>query len=123
MREFAAAVAVLLISGTLISVGAQVPGVPALAEITGKDLYEQCNSPATTAILACGEYLRGLLDGVIIAQPGSPQLLCPSPTLALSFRQLQTIYVNWAKANPDHLTSAVEIAAVSALLDAFPCRE
>jgi hypothetical protein len=70
---------------------------------------------------ACGEYLLGLLDGVVMSMPGNAQLVCPSQ--ALSFFQLEEAYLKWAKANPELLDRSRGTAAASELSAAFPCRK
>ena len=106
----------------LISVGfgfaAGRPDVASWSE-TGSDLYDKCSSANGTVAHACGEYLLGVLDGVITATPAKAQIFCPPDNL--SFFQLETVYINWAKANPDLLGRARVLAAAGALSAAFPC--
>jgi hypothetical protein len=86
---------------------------------TGKDLYEKCASAEGTVSHACGEYLLGVMEGVLAATPASAQVFCPPASV--SFFQLETLYINWAKANPDLLGRAPVLAAAGALSAAFPC--
>jgi Rap1a immunity proteins len=86
---------------------------------TGRDLYEKCVSPDETVAHACGEYLLGLLDGVVMSMPTDAQLVCPPRSL--SFFQLEVAYLNWGKANPELLDRSRGIAAAAALSAAFPC--
>jgi hypothetical protein len=86
---------------------------------TGRDPYEKCASSDQMVAHACGEYLLGLLDGVVISMPPNAQLVCPSANL--SFLQLETAYLNWAKANADLLGKDRGISAASALAATFPC--
>jgi hypothetical protein len=87
----------------------------------GKDLYEKCSSTNGSVAHACGEYLLGILDGVIIAMPSNAQVVCPPSNI--SFLQLETIYTEWAKTHPDFFDKGREMAAVAALSTAFPCRK
>ena len=86
---------------------------------TGRDLYEKCASADGTIAHACGEYLLGLLDGVAMAMPADAQLVCPPHSF--SFFQLETAYLDWAKANPALLDRGRGIDAAAALAAAFPC--
>ena len=69
---------------------------------------------------ACSEYLLGVLDGVVAATPSNAQVFCPPDHI--SFFQLETVYINWAKANPNLLDRARLLDAAAALAAAFPCK-
>jgi hypothetical protein len=119
MRSFLAT-AMATVTLSISAFGAE-PSRPDIASwsTTGKDLYEKCSSANGTIAHACGEYLLGFLTGVIMATPVNAQIFCP-PT-NLSFFQLETAYIKWAKANPELLGRTLSMAAAGALSDAFPC--
>jgi hypothetical protein len=97
---------------------AQQPNV-ADWSVTAHDLYEKCTSANDMIAHACGEYLLGVLDGVIGTLPANAQIVCPPD--AVSFFQLETAYINWAKANPDILHQSRLRGAAGALSMAYPC--
>jgi hypothetical protein len=88
---------------------------------TGRDLYSQCASVNAAVAHACVEFLLGYMSGVGEALPANNQLFCPPPTL--SFFQMETLYLTWAKANLDLLDRQAPQDAGAALLAAFPCHK
>jgi hypothetical protein len=111
----------VVVAGVLSNAAsAQRPDVAGWAA-TGRDLYGKCASAEATVAHACGEFLLGVLDGVVIATPKDAQVFCPPDHL--SFFQLEAAYVNWAKANPDLLGRERAVAAAGALSAAFPCHK
>lgn len=85
----------------------------------GRDLLEKCTSSNDVVVHACGEYLLGVMDGVIAALPADSQLICPPASI--SFFNLESAFSNWAQRNPNLLSQSRLRAAVSALSTTFPC--
>jgi hypothetical protein len=110
---------VLAIAFSIVPSSAEQQSVEAEWSDTGQDLLEKCASQQTVIAHTCGEYLLGFLDGVVAATPANEQVLCPFDRVSSS--QLETAYINWAKANPDQLGRARMLAAAGALSAAFPC--
>ena len=113
------ATALLILLVSLSKIAAEQPNI-ADWSVTGQDLYAKCTSANDMVAHACGEYLLGVLDVAIGVLPANAQIFCP-PT-SLSFFQLDTAYIKWAKANPDLLRQSRIRSASGALSAAFPCR-
>jgi hypothetical protein len=113
-------VAALLI--VLVSIPELATEQPNVADwsVTGQDLYAKCTSANDMVAHACGEYLLGVLDAAIGVLPSNTQIFCPPASL--SFFQLETAYIKWAKANLDLLPQSRIRSAAGALSAAFPCR-
>jgi hypothetical protein len=86
---------------------------------TGVELLEKCNSTDSKIVHACGEYMRGILDGVVIVALPNGKVFCPAD--ASTYAQLEQVYIDWAKANPEKLVARIEYAASWALAAAYPC--
>jgi len=86
---------------------------------TGRDLYTQCASPNRALAHACAEFLLGLMYGAIGTLSVKDQIFCPPQKL--SFLQMETLYLTWAKVNPELLDHQAPWAASAALSAAFPC--
>jgi hypothetical protein len=111
--------AFLILFASIARAVAEQPNV-ADWSVSGQDLYAKCTSANDMIAHACGEYLLGVLDAAIGVMPANAQLFCPPSSL--SFFQLETAYIKWAKANPDLLNQSRIRAAAGALSAAFPCR-
>lgn len=109
----AASVAALLASSSASA--RDIAGWPS----NGRDLYVKCASADGTVAHACAEYLLGFMTGVQMALPASAQIMCPPSQI--SFFQLETAYINWAKSNADLLQRSPGMSAAAALTAAFPC--
>jgi Rap1a immunity proteins len=113
---YSVAICISLMSSSPPASAQQTAGWPT----TGRDLYAQCASENLAIAHACTEFLLGFMYGVVGALPANRQILCPPSTL--SFMQMETLYINWAKANPTLLNHQAPWAAGAALSAAFPCR-
>lgn len=96
---------------------------------TGYELLEKCEATESLGIVrysmdqsACLGFINGVFDGASAALVlrNAPQLFCPAQNVQIG--QMQLIYVNWARRNPQYLGRSAATAVLAAFADAFPCR-
>jgi predicted membrane protein len=92
------------------------------AETNGLTLYNECNSSDIVFRDTCGSYIFGVLDGIgfAVEKVKFPPPFCPTVT-SISRQQLEMIYLQWARSNPQFLNLRRDEAVVAALVTAFPC--
>jgi hypothetical protein len=97
--------------------------------ITGYELLEKCEATESLGAIRytmdqsyCLFYLNGIFEGVSTALRlrDAPQLFCPAQTIQVG--QMQLIYTNWARRNPQYLGRGSATAVLAAFAEAFLCR-
>jgi hypothetical protein len=84
---------------------------------TGMDVYRWCNDASDSSV--CMAYLRGIAEGIGIADSGSTHpVFC---LRRIEVGQLRLIFNKWASDNPASLDRNASLAVMAALAWAFPC--
>jgi hypothetical protein len=110
-RRTAAAVTVISIVNAIY---------PAHAE-TGYEFYQNClkgNKSQDFHEISCIRYIKGVWDGLILA--GYPYI-CLNGSVQIG--QLELIFINWARNNPNNLGMDVQFGVATAFAKAFPCQK
>jgi hypothetical protein len=96
---------------------------------TGYELLEKCEATENLGAVKysmdqtyCLQFVHGVFDGASAALTlrDASQLFCPAQGVQIG--QMQLIYVNWARRNPQYLGRGAATAVLAAFADAFPCR-
>jgi hypothetical protein len=88
---------------------------------TGAQLYQECTKAPKNSMedLACISYLRGFIDGMVMARAGGAGF-CP-PQHGILVDQGRQIAEKYLKDHPDDLHLEAGLVLGTAFIKAFPC--
>ena len=88
---------------------------------TGTELYQDCASAQKNSMedLACISYVRGFIDGMVMARVGGKGF-CP-PERGILVDQGRRIAEKYLKDHPDDLYLEAGLVLGTAFIKAFPC--
>jgi hypothetical protein len=95
---------------------------------TGVELFSSCErfqhdgATANMSGVICLRYLAGVWQGIVaISELYKIDLVCPGDA-ALAAGQIELIFMEWARRNPQRLNQRASDGIVAALVETFPCQ-
>lgn len=100
-----------------------IPWSPTLA-FQGTDLYSLCNTPSDPSLeLACISYVRGVMDGLVVANEAGKRGIMFCPPQGYTIEQGRVVIQKFMRDHPEELAESAGAVATTALYVAFRCAQ